>query len=317
MPRVSEQSSRNGPLVSVAMITYNHEQYIAQAIESVLMQETDFPIELVIGEDCSTDGTRRIVQEYAAKHPNAIRLLLPTSNLGAIKNFIAVIEACRGQYIAFLEGDDFWTDPQKLQIQAAFLNAHSQVALCHHRVSYFDENSTKILYEFPPQDRRIELCSSALLAKGNFIQTCSLIVIREFIPKLTHDFAQLKLGDWPLCAMVGQFGEIGYIDRNMATYRLHGASEWSSKESKFRDAATRDMVRFLALKLSVQHRTPWVQWFLWELQSDMINKSKNGSLGQTAMSGSVYLCYGTRLQPNNLLKLVYHFIRAVAGSLNR
>ena len=96
--------------VSVCMITYNHERFIAQAIESVLMQETDFRVELVIGEDCSTDGTRAIVREFGERFPERIRLLLPEHNLGMMPNFVATLSACRGQYVALLEGDDYWTD---------------------------------------------------------------------------------------------------------------------------------------------------------------------------------------------------------------
>lgn len=102
MVQISNQKSHDNPLVSVACITYNHEKFIAQAIESVLMQVTDFPVELVIGEDCSTDGTRAIVQEYAVKYPGVIRPLLPDKNLGMAENYEAVRLACRGKYIAWL-----------------------------------------------------------------------------------------------------------------------------------------------------------------------------------------------------------------------
>src|ERR1039457_6922720 len=104
MPRVSEQSSCAQPKVSVSMITYNHEKFIAQAIEGVLRQETDFPVELVIGEDCSTDGTRKVVQDYATRYPNVIRALLPASNLGMMRNAVETLRACRGEHLAALEG---------------------------------------------------------------------------------------------------------------------------------------------------------------------------------------------------------------------
>ena len=112
----------NNVTVSVLMITYNHENFIREAIEGVLMQKTDFPIELIIGEDCSTDGTRKIVMEYASKYPDIIRPLLPDSNLGMMKNFIETMQAATGKYIALCEGDDYWTDPYKLQKQVDILN---------------------------------------------------------------------------------------------------------------------------------------------------------------------------------------------------
>jgi glycosyltransferase involved in cell wall biosynthesis len=104
MTDVAEQTACDQPTVSVAVITYNHEQFIAQAIESVLMQETAFVVELVIGEGCSPDGNRRIVQTCAGKYPNLIRALLPEKNLGMAKNYDTVWQACRGKYIAWLEG---------------------------------------------------------------------------------------------------------------------------------------------------------------------------------------------------------------------
>ena len=104
--------------VSVCMITYNHERFIAQAVESALMQETDFDYEIVIGEDCSTDGTRQVLLDLHDRHPDRIRLLLREKNIGASHNFVGTLEACRGEYVAFLDGDDYWTCPNKLQKQA-------------------------------------------------------------------------------------------------------------------------------------------------------------------------------------------------------
>ena len=113
-------------LVSVCMITYNHDNYIKEAIEGVLMQKINFPIELIIGEDCSTDNTRKIVLEYADKYPNIIRPLLPEKNLGMTINFIKTMQEATGKYIALCEGDDYWTDPYKLQKQVDFLEANQE-----------------------------------------------------------------------------------------------------------------------------------------------------------------------------------------------
>src|SRR5687768_16687744 len=110
--------------VSVAMITYNHEAFVAQAIESVLMQKTDFDFELVIGEDCSTDKTREIVNGYKSKYGERIRVLLPAKNLGINRNLKQTLLACQGRYIALLEGDDYWTSSLKLQKQVNFLDTH-------------------------------------------------------------------------------------------------------------------------------------------------------------------------------------------------
>jgi len=115
----------NSPLVSIICITYNHEPYIAEAIEGVLMQKCSFPIELVIGEDCSTDNTRKICEEYANKS-ELIKLLPTETNLGMMPNFIRTLQSCTGKYIAMCEGDDYWTDPLKLQKQVDFLEANAE-----------------------------------------------------------------------------------------------------------------------------------------------------------------------------------------------
>ena len=130
------------PLVSVKMITYNHEPYIAQAIDGVLMQETDFPIELIIGEDCSTDRTREIVLEYQKKHPDIIRVITSDKNVGMHKNAHRTEKACRGKYIAFCEGDDYWIDPLKLQHHVEFLKKNQDYGMVHTDASVlFYENS--------------------------------------------------------------------------------------------------------------------------------------------------------------------------------
>src|SRR5205809_2060265 len=141
MIRVAEQTGCDQPTVSVAMIAYNRERFIAQAIESVLMQETAFVVDLVIGEDCSTDGTRRIVQAYAAKYPNVIRAFVPEKNLGMAKNYETVWWACRGQYIARLEGADYWRTPQKLQKQVALMEANPHYSMCGTKTQFVTNSS--------------------------------------------------------------------------------------------------------------------------------------------------------------------------------
>lgn len=128
-------------VVSVCMITYNHENYIAQAIEGVLMQQTNFDIELVIGEDCSTDKTRDICMEYASKYHTIIRLLRRKENLGISKNFFNTLNKCTGKYIAICEGDDYWTDPLKLQKQVDFMEMNPEYSVCFHRYDIYDETN--------------------------------------------------------------------------------------------------------------------------------------------------------------------------------
>ena len=128
-------SEKKQPKVSAIIITYNHVRFIAQAIESVLLQEVDFPVEIIIGDDCSTDGTRELVKAYAEKYPNVIRALLPAHNLGMGKNFRALYTACNGEFIALMDGDDYWSDPRKLQKQVAFMEHNPEFSMCGTAVS--------------------------------------------------------------------------------------------------------------------------------------------------------------------------------------
>jgi glycosyltransferase involved in cell wall biosynthesis len=129
------------PMVSICMITYNHEPFIRQAIEGVLMQQTAFPYHLVIGEDCSTDQTRTICEDYAAAHPDRILLLPTAKNLGMVPNFKRTLEACTGKYTALCEGDDYWTDPLKLQRQVDFLEKDAEFGLVHTNFEYVNATS--------------------------------------------------------------------------------------------------------------------------------------------------------------------------------
>lgn len=123
-------------LVSVVCITYNHEPYLRDALEGFLMQKTSFPFEIILAEDCSTDGTRKICKEYVARYPEKIRYIYRDHNVGYNANEYEAMCAARGKYIAYCEGDDYWTDSLKLQKQVDFLESHPEYAVCWHRCKH-------------------------------------------------------------------------------------------------------------------------------------------------------------------------------------
>src|SRR5436190_4362149 len=139
--------------VSVLVTTYNHEKYIAQSLDSVLMQETNFDFEIVIFEDCSTDATRGIVIAYQKRYPGKIRLRLPDRNQCSNKPFAEEFEAAPSPFIAIMDGDDYWTSPRKLQKQVEFLDAHPECALCFHNALriYEDEDRAPFPQNFAGQ----------------------------------------------------------------------------------------------------------------------------------------------------------------------
>lgn len=214
--------------VSVLMITYNQQEYIEQAIESVLMQKTDFKFELIIGEDCSTDDTLKICQMYQQKHPSQIRLLARENNLGMARNFLATLQQCHGEYLAILEGDDLWTDPLKLQKQADFLDTHPDFAMVFTRTEFFYQDIDRPGYEMPQPGQEPYTLESLL--KSNFIPTCSVMYRQGTVMHLPDWLNRLEMLDWPLHVLHAERGKIGFLDERMAKYRIHSAGTYSSRK---------------------------------------------------------------------------------------
>ena len=131
--------------VSVSVTAYNHEKYIAQAIDSILMQEVDFEYEIIIGEDYSADNTRNIVIDFQRRYPDKIKLILPQENLGygGNKIFDQTLQVSRGEYVALLDGDDYWTSPHKLRKQVDFLDSHPECSMCFHNAQVFYEDGSR------------------------------------------------------------------------------------------------------------------------------------------------------------------------------
>ncbi len=203
--------------VSVVMLTYNQEPFIAQAIEGVLMQITNFDIELLIGEDCSIDGTRSIVSQYVQKYPELIKAQLPEHNRGMNSNFSSLYNACNGKYIAHCEGDDYWTDPYKLQKQVDFLEANNDYAICFHNVNI--EKDNEIIPDYITGNV-FETTDITELAKGNYIHTPS-VVYRRNLERCPEWFTQCSASDYALHLINAQYGKIKKINDVMAVYRVH------------------------------------------------------------------------------------------------
>lgn len=229
------------PKVSVFMMAYNHAPYIAQALESVLAQETDFSVELVVGEDNSSDGTRAIVAEYAQRYPTRIRALLHETNIGAHRNQIAVFAACTGEYMAMIEGDDYWTDPLKLQKQVNFLDKNPDYALCFHNVLVVSKATEGILYNPPTQ---LATTTALNLAVRNYIATVSCVLRRSFAT-MPDWFERAPAGDYSLHMMHARYGKIGYLPDVMAVYREHEQSSWQSKSVFYKTTSWFKTLAFL------------------------------------------------------------------------
>lgn len=216
------------PLVSVSITTYNHAPYIARAVEGVLMQETTFPVELVVGDDCSTDGTREILHELQRRAPDRLRLVLPERNLGrgGVPMFARTMEHVRGRYVAMLDGDDYWTAPDKLARQVAHLEANPECSMCFHDALEVWEDGSR-----PPQ-RMVQPAPAGPLRVDAILERCvvpspSPMFRREAICPLPQWFVDLPIGDVPLYVLAAEHGRIDYLDEVMAVWRMHGRGTWS------------------------------------------------------------------------------------------
>jgi glycosyltransferase involved in cell wall biosynthesis len=230
------------PKVSVVVMTYNHRRFIEQALDSALGQRTAFPCELLISEDCSTDGTREIVQDYQRRQPERIRLLLSERNLRSNAIVARGIEAARGQYIAMLDGDDYWTREDKLQRQADFLDTHPQCTACFHNASVvYEDGSAPPRNWVPPGQKPFSTLEDIWM--GNFIPMCSVMYRNGVIGRLPGWYAQFDMGatlvtDWQLHLLHAEKGLIGYIDEVMGVYRQHPGGLYSRLSEVEKQAMT-------------------------------------------------------------------------------
>jgi len=207
-------------LLSVCVITYNHEKYISQTLDSILMQKTTFLVEVVIGEDCSTDDTRNICFRYQEKFPDKIKMLLPERNLGMMPNFIATLKACKGKYIAICEGDDYWIDSYKLQKQVSFLKQNPECSICAHN-SFVINNSDL---------ENVGLFNSSLFSKNKYSINDYILDHKWFVPTASIVFRvdkmdypswlpNIKNGDVAIQLILLMRGYLYYFNEVMSVYR--------------------------------------------------------------------------------------------------
>lgn len=216
------------PKVSVAIVTCNHEAYIEQAVESALAQETDFEYEVLISEDCSTDTTRTIVTALRDRWPDRIRLLLSEHNQANNDVLVRCFDKARGEYIALLQGDDYWTSPGKLQKQVEFMEAHPGFVTSFHAAELVYEQGVN---EEPPTAFQPEAISTLddLLLHGCFIETPTVLFRRSALGIVPGWYRNREIfaDDWILHILLAQHGDIGYMDESMAAHRYHSGGIWT------------------------------------------------------------------------------------------
>ena len=216
--------------VSVLMLTYNHEKYIADAIESVVKQQADFSFELVIGEDRSTDDTARICREYQEKYPDLIKLTINEENLGLQENFIRTYNQCSGEYMAICEGDDFWINKHKLQIQADFLDQHKEYSACFHRaLNYYQEDGSKSIGNGGYQKKVNTVFD---IINSNPITNVTVMFRLGLFGELPSWFSKVTSYDFAIHVLNAEHGDVYFMNKVMAVYRQHKESIWSMATSE-------------------------------------------------------------------------------------
>lgn len=216
------------PVVSICTVTYNAEPFIRDAIESVLKQKVDFEMEFVISDDASTDGTAAVIREYAEKYPNLIRAFVNPKNLGMNPNFKQAFSACRGKYLAMLDGDDYWTDPDKLQKQVDFLESHPECSFCGTatKIYYQDKDEFEPGHpELPEDDGSVRYFDMTDLYDLwlFWIPTHSLLMRSEYVD-LPDWLMDSVYGDRAMRLILAMHGKAAYINKTTCVYRKHGTN---------------------------------------------------------------------------------------------
>lgn len=221
-------SNRN-PLVSVQVLTFNHINYIKECLDGILMQKTDFPFEVIVGDDCSTDGTTELVLKYQNNYPDKVKVITHKENMGFIENSQSVNKASRGKYIAFCDGDDYWNDPYKLKKQISFLESHRDYGMVYSDIYMIDEYNETIEPTTQYKELKKQYKSGYIFGdvlKSCFINTLTVVVRKDTFDRIHSIVANDKEKYWFIYDYwwwmhISKEYKIKFIDEKTATYRIH------------------------------------------------------------------------------------------------
>jgi glycosyltransferase involved in cell wall biosynthesis len=225
----------NKPLISVCCITYNHEKFISHTIEGVLMQKTSFDFEFIIANDCSDDSTDKVIKQNIIKHErgNIITYYSHDKNLGMIPNFAFALKACNGKYIGLCEGDDYWTDPLKLQKQVDFLESNDTYILVGYnaRINNEDQEENKNVKDLYSEYQ--DFTTSDLLQKNPFVTAMTMFknIGFENILNVLNNFV---VADWPLFTLLSHKGKCRFYAESTGFYRIHSNSVTSKNRIEYK-----------------------------------------------------------------------------------
>lgn len=226
------------PLLTIRSVTYNQVNYISDALDGFLSQITSFRFEVIIHDDASTDGTSDIIRSYAEKYPNIIVPIIQKENQyskhnGGIRKAIAPY--IRGKYIALCEGDDYWTNPYKLERQIAYMEAHPECSMTFHSVNY--EQNCKIIKNDRITKNETDIsCEMIIRGGGKYIATPSICCKTSEFMKYPEFRLKADVGDYPLQILLATLGSVHYFPDIWGVYRVSSIGSWSEKQQKSKDS---------------------------------------------------------------------------------
>ncbi len=217
------------PLVSICCITYNHERYIEEALDSFLMQDTDFPFEIVVDDDCSTDNSVELIKKYIKKYPALMSVRLREKNVGMMPNSMGNKQRVKGEYIAFCEGDDYWTDADKLQMQLDLMMENPECYLSFHPADeVMDDKLTGRAYATHEAENRVFTDIEMIRRIGaSFCPTASMVLRREVMDPIPDFYAKAPVGDVFIQLLASLNGGALFIARKMSVYRRGHPESWT------------------------------------------------------------------------------------------
>lgn len=228
------------PLLSVCVITYNHGPFIRQALDSVAMQEVNFDMELIIADDKSKDDTTAVIEDFIKTYPGKVIFLKREKNMGPADNFIDMINTATGKYVAYMEGDDYWTHPKKLQMQVDFLEKNESIAMSSHNSTILLKSGETYLFN---RDERYANAPRDGIYKAedyivkDFFHSSAIMYRRSALDKFPPWYREAFGGDYFLVLFIAMKGDIHYINESLSVYRIHGksVSNFSSRHEIFKN----------------------------------------------------------------------------------
>lgn len=219
--------------INIILITYNHAGYIRQTLDSIIMQLTPHEVEIIVADDCSTDNTVQIIREYESKTSFSFHYLQKTHNLGYVRNYQQAFSACTGDYIAIMEGDDYWIKPTHLQNHIDHLIKINDSSMSYNRhLRLFEDQNREEVFDWT-NNKDYEEVSTEEMALGNKIGNLSCCVFKgKYIQQLDPKLFDMEIADWMLGMYMGQFGTLLYLKDVTSAYRIHDNGQWSRMTEK-------------------------------------------------------------------------------------